>query len=109
MLRQLFGQAEAQAQALADPVQTVGQQAPQGDHQGKHQHHRQPMLAGCDQGAEFVLGQVELFRPAIERAVVAGQLFLETAQRAAQYPQYTLLGFGLGQLGTVAQLLQVGQ
>ncbi|MNE20654.1 hypothetical protein D3C80_1137870 [compost metagenome] len=109
MLGQFFGQAEAQAQAVADPVQAVGQHTPQGNHQGKHEHHRQPVLAGREQCVEFVLGLVDFFGPAIERAVVANQLFFKTAQRAAEYTQYALLGWRLGQFGTVAQLLQVGQ
>ncbi|MNG14853.1 hypothetical protein D3C84_986400 [compost metagenome] len=47
--------------------------------------------------------------PARERAVVAGELFFEVGQGAADQAQNAFFSSGLGFEGGVAQLFQVGQ
>ncbi|MNR03797.1 hypothetical protein D3C85_1197120 [compost metagenome] len=109
MLWQFFGEAEAQADLVADPVQGVGQQTPQGNDRGKAEEDRRPLVPGHQAGVELDLRQLQFAGPAVERAGLAAELFFQLVEGAADQAQHALFGTGLRLLGAVAQLFQIGQ
>ncbi|MNJ64616.1 hypothetical protein D3C77_605770 [compost metagenome] len=94
---------------MADPVQGVGQQAPEGKDGGKAEQNRWPFVQGHQARVEFDLCQFKFPAPARERAGVATELFFQLGEGRADQAQHALLGIGLGLFGAVAQLLQIGQ
>jgi len=109
MLRQFFGEAEAQAHAVAEPDQCGGQQAPDRENHREAKDDRQPFVGRQEHAAQFILGQVELVAPTIERAVGAGELFLEVGESPADQAENAFFRGGLGLFGRVAQLLQIAE
>ncbi|MNJ47387.1 hypothetical protein D3C81_1037290 [compost metagenome] len=87
---------------MADPVQGVGQQAPEGDDGGETEQDRWPLLQGDQAGIELDLRQIKLAAPARERAGIATELLFQLSEGAADQPKHPLLGRGLGLFGTVA-------
>ncbi len=109
MLGQLLGQAEAQTDPVAEPDHRPGETAPEQQDQGKGEDDRQPLAGREHQRQHFLLGLVEFQRPAIERAVIAGELFFEVAQGAADQSQYSDFSGRLGFFRVVPELFQVAQ
>ncbi|MNN23595.1 hypothetical protein D3C81_1370000 [compost metagenome] len=94
---------------MADPVQGIGQQAPERNDGGEAKQDGGPFLEWNQASVEFDLGQFQLAGPARERAGIATELLFQLGERAADQAQYALLGSRLRLLGAVAQLLQIGQ
>ncbi|MNZ74951.1 hypothetical protein D3C78_934170 [compost metagenome] len=94
---------------MPDPVEGVGQHAPDGDDGGKAEQDGRPLVHRHHQLGQFGLGLFDFRGPAMERAGIAAELLFEVMQGAADQAEHALFDGGLRLPGGVAQLFQVGQ